>query len=285
VRPEAFFLPAKDGQRFCLFYPAERSSPDGVVRGLVVYIHPFAEEMNKSRRMAALQSRALAQAGFSVLQIDMLGCGDSSGDFGDATWQGWVADVVQGCRWLRNRRGTGDAGMDAPPLWLWGLRAGCLLAVAAANELTEGCNFLFWQPPSSGKALMQQFLRLKVAGVLGGDAKGVMDSLRQAFAAGSSVEIAGYMLSSELASGFERAALVPPARMERASRLEWFEVSTRQDAGLSPVSAATIKHWQQAGFLVDHHIASGPAFWHTTEIEDAPALVAATTAVLLMNPA
>ena len=70
----------------------------------MVYIHPFAEEMNKARRMAALQSRALAAAGFDVLQIDLLGCGDSSGDFGDATWNDWVNDVVHGCRWLRHIR-------------------------------------------------------------------------------------------------------------------------------------------------------------------------------------
>ena len=286
MRPEAFFLPATQGQRFCLFYAAESGSHGGGVRGLVVYIHPFAEEMNKSRRMAALQSRALAQAGFSVLQIDLLGCGDSSGDFGDATWQSWIADVVQGCHWLRNRSDKGDAAVDGPPLWLWGLRAGCLLAAAAANELTEDCNFLFWQPPATGKSLLQQFLRLKAAGgMLGGEGKGVMDRLRQEFSAGSSVEIAGYLLSSELASGLERAALVPPSRMERTSRLEWFELSTRQDAGLSPAAAATIANWQQAGFRVDQHVASGPAFWQTSEIEDAPALLAATSAALLMKPA
>ena len=80
----------------------------------MLYIHPFAEEMNKSRRMAALQSRALAQAGYAVLQIDLLGCGDSSGDFGDATWQSWVSDVVLGCQWLRSQNPTqGDSEPDA----------------------------------------------------------------------------------------------------------------------------------------------------------------------------
>ena len=100
MQAEAFFLPADPGQRFCLLHPAQ----GGIERGLVVYAHPFAEEMNKSRRMAAQQARALSAAGFTVLQIDLLGCGDSSGDFGDATWQGWVDDVVAACRWLRRHR-------------------------------------------------------------------------------------------------------------------------------------------------------------------------------------
>ena len=286
VQPEAFFLPADDGQRFCLFYPAECGVQGSASRGLVIYIHPFAEEMNKTRRMAALQARALAQAGFSVLQIDLLGCGDSSGDFGEANWQSWVSDVVQGCLWLRNRSNTHDAGLETVPLWLWGLRAGCLLAVEAAKELNEACNFLFWQPPSSGKPLLQQFLRLKVAGdMLGGQSKGVMESMRQQLAAGSPLEIAGYMLSSGLAMGLEQAALVPPARTGQARRLEWFELSTREDASLSPVSAKTIAQWQQAGFRIGNHIAHGPAFWQTTEIEDAPALIAATTAALSTMPA
>ena len=83
ARTESFFLPideGRNGQRFCLFHRAHGD----VTKGSILYIHPFAEEMNKSRRMAALQARALAKAGYAVLQLDLLGCGDSSGDFGDA---------------------------------------------------------------------------------------------------------------------------------------------------------------------------------------------------------
>lgn len=292
MQPEAFFLPAgaeqttQSGQRFCLFYPAQHRANGDAVRGLVLYIHPLAEEMNKARRMAALQARALAQAGYAVLQIDLLGCGDSSGDFGDASWQNWVNDVVQGCHWLRHRSNTPGAVSGQVPLWLWGLRAGCLLAVAAASRLDEACNFLFWQPPSSGQPLLQQFLRLKVAGdMLGGQAKGVMEGMRQQLTRGSPVEIAGYLVSSDLASGLEQAALLPPIDQGPTQRLEWFEVSTREDASLSPVSVKTVAQWQQAGYAVNSHIVHGPAFWQTTEIEDAPALIKATTAALFSTNA
>jgi uncharacterized protein len=282
VQPQAFFLPAQPpekGQRFCLHYPAQGDTH----RGQVLYIHPFAEEMNKSRRMAALQARSLAQAGFSVLQIDLLGCGDSSGDFGDATWESWVNDVVQACHWLRSQTQPGDQ-KDATPLWLWGLRAGCLVAVDAATQLNETCHFLFWQPPVAGKPLLQQFLRFKVAAdMLGGQSKGVMDAMRQELASGSPVEVAGYMLSADLATGLERAKLtlpvVPPG--SQASQLEWFEVSTRDDASLSPVSTQTVASWQTAGIAVNSHVVKGPSFWQTTEIEDAPALIDATTAALM----
>ena len=280
VPPEAFFLsaaPAAGGQRFCLYHPAQGST----LRGLVVYIHPFAEEMNKSRRMAALQAHALAEAGYAVLQMDLLGCGDSTGDFGDATWHSWVSDVVHACQWLRGKVNTKDPAASQAPLWLWGLRAGCLLAVEAARQLNAPCNFLFWQPPAASKPLLQQFLRLKVAGdMLGGQAKGVMEAMRQQLAGGASVEIAGYMLSPGLASGLEQATLVPPASQGPAQRLEWFELSTRENASLSPISAQILAQWQQSGFSASSHMVQGPAFWQTTEIEDAPRLIAATTAAL-----
>ena len=75
---DAFHLSAdagRAGQRFCVFHPAQ-----GVPRGAVVHVPALFEEMNKSRRMVALQARTLAAAGFAVLRIDLHGCGDSSGE-------------------------------------------------------------------------------------------------------------------------------------------------------------------------------------------------------------
>lgn len=263
---DAFFLPVGSGQRFAIFHPAQ----GGTTRGLVAYVHPFAEEMNKSRRMAALQAKALAAHGYAVLQLDLLGCGDSSGDFGDASWQAWVDDVVLACQWLRRQ---GDA-----PLWLWGLRAGCLLAAQAATQLDERCNFLFWAPTPAGKPLLQQFLRLKAAGDLAsGNAKAVMDGLRGQLAAGTPVDIAGYRLSAALASGLELATLAAPAA---AGRMEWLDLSTQADASLSPATAKPLQAWQAAGFAVRSQVVMGPAFWQTSEIEEAPALLTATLAAL-----
>ena len=273
---QAFFMPAADrddpaapvapsDQRFCVFHAAAGAQP----RGCVVYIHPFAEEMNKARRMAALQSRALAAAGFSVLQIDLQGCGDSSGDFSDASWQGWIDDVLRAVAWLRGR----DARHAAAPLWLWGLRAGCLLAAQVGERLDAACNYCFWQPAVAGKVLLQQFLRLRLAAdMLGGAAKGQMEQMRAQLAQGESVEIAGYHLPAALADGLEQAQLAPPAH--QPGRVEWFELSLREDAALLPVSTQSLSKWREAGFEVRSHLVRGPSFWQTTEIEEAPELLA-----------
>ena len=266
MAPEAFFLPVAGGQRFCLYYAPGGAEPAGAV----LYFPPFGEEMNKSRRMAAVQARLLAEHGYAVLQMDLHGCGDSSGDFGDATWQSWLQDARDAHSWLRDR--------CLAPLWLWGLRAGCLLAAQAAGEMNEAANFIFWQPSLSGKLLLQRFLRLKVAGeLMSGDNKAVMEAIRRDLADGKSVEIAGYTLSPRLVHGMEQAELSPPSR---PGRVIWLELSTRPDDALMPASVKYLGQWQTAGWLTHSSVVTGPAFWQTTEIEEAPSLLAATVAAL-----
>ena len=260
--------PGAGGKRFAIYRPP--SVRPAV--GLIVYVHPLCEEMNKSRRMVALQSRALAQAGFSVLQVDLHGCGDSSGDFGDATWADWVDDVTRAARWLGDRHAL--ELREGARLWLWGLRAGCLLLTQAAAQLDMQCHLLMWQPALAGKLLLQQFLRLRLAASMqGGQGKGLMQAMRQDLAAGRAVEVAGYRLHPELASGLETATLEPP---ERAGRTVWIDVAPRADVSTSPASIQAMAHWQAAGWQLVHLQVQGPAFWQTTEIEDAPALIAAT---------
>ena len=269
AQPSAFFLDAdgdRKGQRFCLLH-----RPTAGVRAAMVHVHAFAEEMNKSRRMVAEAARLLAEDGVAVLQIDLLGCGDSSGDLADASWDEWIADVRQAARWL-------DAEFDAP-LWFWGLRAGSLLA-SAASVAHPGAGHLFWQPAIAGKPLLQQFLRLKAASEMqGGGAKGVTDGLRQELAAGRPVEVAGYALPAAVAMGMESALLSPPENSPGA-RMVWLEVSSRQPPEMLPTSAGAISRWQAAGHVTQSEVVAGPAFWQTTEIETAPELLQATRRAL-----
>lgn len=244
--------------------------------GLVVYVHPFAEEMNKSRRMAALQARALAGAGFAVLQPDLLGCGDSDGEFGDATWQDWTADVVAAAEWLRRRcNGTGL------PLWLWGLRAGALLASDAAAQIEGVSGLLLWQPASNGAAVLQQFLRLKTAaGMLTGSKDGGSDALRrQLLEGGAAVDVAGYRLSPALARGLD-AARLPQHGPGLGIAVEWLEVSAAENPAPSPVASTSAARWSASGCSVRLRAVKGPQFWQTVETETAPALLAATSAAL-----
>jgi len=261
--------------RFCLYHRTAAAP-----RGLVLHLHPFAEEMNKSRRMAALQSRALAAADFAVLQFDLLGCGDSAGDFGDATWDRWLADAAWAVKHLRSRAGA----TAETPLWLWGHRVGALLATQVADTLAQAGaappNLLLWQPTGSGKAALQQFLRLKAAAeLLDGGGKGVTESLKRQLAAGQPVEVAGYRLHPGLATGLEAATLLPPRQPARAV---WLEVATSEAPELLPASLAALERWRAAGCSVHAEAVQGPAFWQTTEIEEAPALIQRSVQAMAM---
>ena len=262
-------LPLASGGRFCLFHPAQEPSK-GV--GAAVYVHPFAEEMNKSRRMAALQARAFSRCGISVLQIDLLGCGDSVGDFGDATWSHWIDDVVAAVRWVHERTGL-------QPL-LWGLRSGCLLACAALAKLPPIAGLVLWQPVVSGKQHLQQFLRLRVAGELIGRASADRtgtNELRAQLQAGATIDVAGYALSQGVAMGLDAADLAPAATPPRVA---WLEVSSSEPPEISPAGQMRITAWQATGNEVAATAVAGLPFWQTQEIAECADLIEATTATV-----
>lgn len=270
---EASFRPMPHGgSRLWLWH----TPPEGVARrGAVLYTHPWAEEMNKSRRMAALMSRELAADGWCVLQPDLAGCGDSSGSLEDCGIETWLSDLEHAAQALRAQQPDG-------PLWLWGLRAGALWNCMLVSRLAHEAHLLMWQPGTQGKALLQQFLRLKAASQLAeGQAKPVMDSLRADLASGRSVNVAGYRLGAALASDLESASLTPPQLpLGQERRVVWIELAAGAEPTASPAARTAWPRWKQAGWQVDGLAVGGPAFWQTTEIEDAPALVVATMAAL-----
>ena len=270
------------GQRLCVHYPSFHDLDGAPALGQVLLLPPFAEEMNKSRRMTALAARAFAGAGLEVLTLDLLGCGDSSGDFGDATWTDWQDDVRLAVNWLNARARPGPDGQPVP-LWLWGVRAGALLAGAGIEALSAAApdrpvHLLLWQPITTGKLQLQQFMRLRVAAdLIGGQAKGAVQAMRDQLARGESVEIAGYALAPALADGLEAAKLTPTARV---SRVAWLELSTREDAALTPAATMAAQAWTAQGAAVRAAVCQGPSFWAATEIEEAPRLIEASLAAM-----
>ena len=265
---EPFFLDGAPGQRFCLFHP-----PVGRCCGTVLYVHPFAEEMNRSRRMAALQARALAQLGYGVLQIDLYGCGDSSGDFGDARWDIWKDDLARASAWLDARLGQ--------PLTLWGLRLGALLALDYARETRPPLRaVLLWQPVTKGSAYLTQFLRLRMAGDLLGDgaAQAGTGTMREALQAGTTLEIIGYDLTPALAAALD--ALGPLEAMTPPCRVHWFEAlgaaGQALPAGASRIGAA----WRERAVDLQLHAIPCPPFWSTSEITVSQDWLDATSGVM-----
>ena len=272
-RPEAFFLDAAPDKRFCLFYP-----PAGSCRGALLYVAPFGEEMNKSRRMAALQARELAAQGFGVLLLDLYGCGDSSGDFNDARWDIWKHDVALAWHWLHTRLGH--------PVSLWGLRLGALLALdvasnAASNKTLPIASIVLWQPVHSGAAFLTQFLRLRIASEMLSEEQeksGGTRALRDALRAGASLEVAGYELAPALAASID--ALDAAALLVPACTVHWFDMVAAEGRPLSPAAQKITAAWQAGGVDLQVHLVPGTPFWASQEVSECPALLAATCAAL-----
>ncbi len=265
--PGAFFLPL-DGGRFCIHHPPQRAHGRGLV-----YVHPFGDEMNKARRTAALQARRLAAEGWSVLQIDLYGCGDSAGDFSEARWETWSQDVRAALEWLRER-------VDGP-LSLWGLRLGATLACDVARDPALSLERLvLWQPIVAGDQFLVQFLRLRLASEMlaAGAATTAQRELRAELAQGRSLEIAGYELHPDLAAAITRQDLL--TTVPAVKRVHWLEVAAEPGSQPRPPSRRVMEAWTRHGVGINTVVVQGEPFWSTIEIAECEALLSATSAAL-----
>lgn len=266
-RREAFFLGAGADRRFCV-----ATLPHGTPRGAVLHVHAFAEELNRSRRMVALAAQSFAAEGWLVLQIDHHGCGDSEGDFGDASWASWLRDLDQGLAWLADR---------APgPVTLWTLRSGSLLAASWLSAYGASHPLLCWQPVLHGKQYLTQFLRIRVAGEMADDpeARSVMAGLRSALQDGQAVMVAGYTMSAHLARDLEASSFSLPTPYR--SPVTLLELAAASPPRLSPALDNWIEHHRQPGSTLSAEAVHGPKFWQTPEVETAPELLVRSIAAL-----
>jgi exosortase A-associated hydrolase 2 len=270
IPAEPFFLKTGSGQRFCLYHPP---FPGKEHIGSFIYVHPFAEELNRSRRMAALQARAFAALGFGVLQIDLLGCGDSSGDFGDARWSRWKDDLATAWNWLQKR--------DSVPIGLWGLRLGALLALDFSKESRSAVNTLvLWQPVINGEVFLTQFLRMRMASemLLGSDHKLLgTQEMRRMLAGGETIEVAGYELAPALAASIDTLSLADLAVLDTA--IHWFEIVPEPEHPLPSPAVRVMDSWQQQGVKFQTHPVPGSPFWASQEITECRSLLSATTEI------
>lgn len=265
------FLPSPRGDLY-----VTRWLPAGTPSASVLFVPPFAEEMNKCRPMQALTARRLAEHGVQAIAVDLSGTGDSAGEFREARLEHWRQDLALVADWA--------AREGAPLVGLVGVRFGGLLALELAAGVPGPLRIALWQPVASGQLQLTQFLRLRIAGGLltGGDRESVA-SLTAELQAGTVLEVAGYELHPELAAALEGLDLrkrMPPT----GARVGWFEVATSEQPELSRVAADRLQDWTAAGLVAEGHALSGDTFWSTVELTTCPALVEHTVRFLVPAP-
>jgi len=273
--PQGFFLDTPRGPLLALYHP-----PSGQPRGLVLHLHPLAEELNNSRRTAAQQARAMARAGYAVLQFDMWGCGDSAGDFQDATWSAWLADAQDACHWLQAQH-PGDG-----PLWLWGVRTGALLAGDLLKTWQQQphtapsglVHLLLWQAVGQGRQALQHWSRLRALSQrVGQPTTEPAPSAPRSPAPAAAWTVAGYTFGTALQSGLA-ASTLSPVPAQGPQRLVWLEVVTTAPPQPSPAGTQALEAWRNHGWTANGRAVPGPFYWQTIGTDDAPDLVETTLA-------
>lgn len=264
-----------DGQLGKLFVLLRK--PQGRATGRsVLVVAPFAEEMNKSRRMLMLVAQALAKRGMATVLPDLYGTGDSEGDHREADWQVWQDDLARAARWA--------ATEGWPVAGLLCVRLGCALGAEASLGLPAAIErTVFWQPVVDGERFLNQFLRLRVMASMMEDRKDTIAALRAQLQSGETIEVAGYELSPRLVAQIDGVRLVPNLGTS-LGRLSWMEVVRGADSPLPASSLAAIHSAPATMGAIAPMAVAGEPFWTSTEIVTVPELVD-QTARLLANAA
>lgn len=242
------------------------------LKGNILCVPPFNEEMNRCRSMITLTAEALARVGWGTLLVDLHGTGDSAGGYVDARWTIWLDNLTAASAWLAQQPGGHRA--------VWGIRLGAILACEwHAVRADPALALLLWQPVSEGKTHLTQFMRVKIAASMDRPdlPKESTATMRATLAAGQPVEIAGYELHPDLTRAIDGARLADH-RPPDGTRLLWLEAaSAADDPKLSPGTQALMERWPGPAVRASAQTFTGPAFWQVYERVVAPSIIEAST--------
>lgn len=271
ILPE--FLPSVAGRIFTLVVQPEVINTSGKA---VIFFPPFAEEMNKSRRMVSLQARALAREGYTVAIPDLYGTGDSQGDFGEALLGTWLADITTVVQFLKQK--------GYQQFVFWGLRFGVLLQMLVLQErVADVSSMLLWQPVLKGEVMMTQFLRLRLAADMMQTGEKITTSdMRRSLQNGDSIEVAGYMLTPELVHAIDGLSL-ESVTLPETIPVHWFEVTPSEERPIPVASQRLVERWQGQGVRVTQTKVVGEPFWNTIEIAEVPKLISLTKQAAMLG--
>ena len=269
---EPLFLNGQAGRLFALYVQPSKTDDTG---SDLLYVPPFAEEMNRTRRTAVVQAQNLARRGVGVLLLDLYGTGDSEGGFVDARWPIWLDDVCVAANFIEGR--------GRRVLGIWGMRLGALLAAAVASlEPKRFSHLLLWQPVVEGRTMLTQFLRIRVAAsMIAARSKETADGLRAEFAAGRTLEIGGYEVAPELAIAVDRLRL-EACNLSAGTTVNWLEIrNTNAEPGRLPGNRQSIlEKWRDRGAIVSVDNVTAEPFWTMEESIPTTQVIAATNNVL-----
>ncbi|MGQ0549328.1 MAG: serine aminopeptidase domain-containing protein [Armatimonadota bacterium] len=157
TREDATFIPAGDGELFCVVH-----YPPGEARGGVVICPSIFAEEHKIYGTQVLAARSFAAAGFAVARFHYRGTGHSSGVVDDLTADTMLDDVATVVAYLRRWQAGGA------PTFCGGRLGGLIAGLAAGAH--PGAGLILWEPAGDGQQYFREIFRASQLSALAGGA-------------------------------------------------------------------------------------------------------------------
>jgi pimeloyl-ACP methyl ester carboxylesterase len=198
----------------------------GPCRGGVIIAPPFAAERSDAYLTCVRWARTLAARGFDTLRFDYRGTGESTGRFGDLTFDDWRDDIRTATKFLQGSIG-------AAPIILHGMRLGGVLASEIfASGLGDA--LLLWAPPLSVRDHLWEVLRSTLTTDMvhqPGSPRRTREDCIRTIEAGADINVGGYFWNLRLWNSSANRPLRLPDTPERAA---WRLVDVRFKVRTTP---------------------------------------------------
>lgn len=191
VCEKAFFFQNKGKKLFGILHlPLNKSDMQSKIG--IVMCQPYLIEPLITQRLEIDIARSLAQKGFPVFRFHYRGCGDSEGEFKEATLSSQVSDTLQAIKVFTEQERLESIG-------LLGIRLGGTVALMAA-EIEKQVNFLILcEPILEPKKYFLDLLRAMKFSALASKRKTIStEQMIKDLTVNGSINVLGYPLHKEI---------------------------------------------------------------------------------------
>ena len=239
----------------------------------VIFVPPFAEEMNRSKRMYVLCARLLADSGINAICFDYSGTGDSSGEWGEFSYSDWVSDLNDVYQYYSK------VGKNISFI---ALRFGALVladAVTSSDLKADRC--VLWDPIETGEMLTRQLIRMKIAAAMADTSKKLTtQEIKDSIKNNGYLESGGYHLSESLLDAINSKNITRSMNSLLArTHIDWMTLGKYKDVDTkwlpNSFTASELAESDAQNKLTMHPV-NDVKFWMQQEVTISPALLRAT---------
>lgn len=233
----------------------------------IVICHPILEEKKSTYKLLRDCAKDLCSFGFYVFRFDLSGCGDSEGDYENASVNTWVEDTKVAVNYLTNKI------KSIKTVGLIGLRLGATIA-AFVREESENISFLcLWSPIIDGKQYVKINIKRKLVLELWKN-KNTRQSANLPQDEIKGIDIDGYYINNQLIGEMEKIDLIGLAKRDNSKIMI---LSLKENNNSLTQFRRLGQSYQVARNATIYEIIGGDPFWDYIGLSKWPELIRITT--------